>query len=208
MPFPPCEALKIATFQNALWELGTRWAVDAVRPRIPSQVLDAWDALIEAWVASPEHPLLVRKFQANRGSILKERSGRELIPTDNSPAQWVFAVAYEGYCPSLDDVIPLLIAGKLPIAMALGREERQLAKYVGVRGRCPSTSDAGWKLAHISPVGLSERGSPDAFELVRLKQHFRLLMSPRNMLVVPKEWAGLAEVADFIAGFQAGIIAS
>lgn len=27
-------------------------------------------------------------------------------------------------------------------------------------------------------------------------------MSPRNMLVVPAEWAGLAEVPEFLAGFQ------
>ena len=203
MGFPHCHPSTASSFQAALRDLGERWAAEPARPRIREEMLSAWDALLEAWIAVRELPLLVRKFRGNRGLPLVGRGGRTLIPTDNSPAQWAYSVAYDGFCPRPDEVIPLLESGRLPVAMAMGADERRAATFTGFRAKCPSTSEAGWKLAHIRPVGLSERGSPEIMPASRIEEHFRLLMSPRNMLVVPADWAGLAEVPQFIAGFQA-----
>src|SRR5579863_6499390 len=69
------------------------WAQDPGRPRPTPQVSQHWDSLIAAWAEDGSLPLYVRKAGESRGSVMVHRSGRRLIPTDNSPAQWAFARA-------------------------------------------------------------------------------------------------------------------
>lgn len=205
MSFPECSADISPATRQALYELGVKWANDPARPAISSDVLNAWDRLIEGWIAEPRFPLLVRKHRNNRGARIQGASGRTLIPTDNSPAQWAFAVAHSGTCPKLDEITQLLERGELPIAMILKKEERSLATYKGVRGDCLGTSEAGWKLAHIEGVALGGRGSVESYPASTIEAHFRRFMSPANMLVVPAEWSGLAEVSAFVKGYCSAI---
>lgn len=200
---PLCAVDASPEIRNALFDLGRRWAVDPTQPSIKEATLRKWDELLEVWISSRELPLLVRKARQNRGTAIRTASGRIVIPTDNSPAQWAFAVAYDGICPRISEVLDLLGSGGIPIAMALSAgAERDGATYRGLRGRCPGTAEGGWKLAHIEPVALGGRGPLSEYDRPILERHFRLLMSPRNMLVVPAAWSGLAEVDDFLEGFR------
>ena len=204
MTLPRCTAEGSPTIRQALYDLGLGWAADPARPVLTARIVRTWDRLLDAWIADESLPLLIRKFRHNRGSMIRTAFGRTVVPTDNSPAQWAFAVAYQGECPKLSDVATLLRNGRIPIAMALSSgAEKNGAVYRGLRGRCPGTAEAGWKLAHITPVGLRGRGPLDGYGREALEQHFRLLMSPANMFVVPAAWAGLSEVDEFLAGFRA-----
>lgn len=201
MSFPECSSSISPATRQAIYELGVKWANDPSRPRIPPAALTAWGGLIEDWIAERSLPLLVRKHRNNRGARIQGAGGRVLVPTDNSPAQWAFAVAHSGICPKVLEITGLLERGELPIAMILKTEERPGATYKGVRGKCPGTSDAGWKLAHIEGVALGGRGGIESYPLAVIEDHFRRFMSPANMLVVPAEWSGLAEVDAFVNGY-------
>ncbi len=97
-----------SALRQAIYELGAKWAVNPARPRIAASTLQAWNELLAAWVRDGRLPLLVRKFRSDRGSLIAGAAGRMLIPTDNSPAQWAFAVAHSGHCPRVEDVLWLL----------------------------------------------------------------------------------------------------
>lgn len=203
MPLPACAPDLSPAIREGLLQLGRNWAADPDRPRIPQRTLDEWAALLEAWIARFDLPLLVRKHRQNRGSLIESVTGRRLVPADNSPAQWAFAVAHDGYCPSLDEVPDLLTTGRLPVAMALGGgSEKASAVFRGLLGRCPNTGAAGWKLAHLESVGLGGRGEIAGYGPEAIERHFRLFLSPSNMFVVPAEWGGLAEVDEFLKGFR------
>jgi len=206
MSFPECSANISPVTRQAIYELGIKWASDPARPRISPAALNAWGGLIEGWIAEPRLPLLVRKHRNNRGALIQGVGGRILVPTDNSPAQWAFAVAHSGICPKVHEINGLLERGELPIAMILKTEERSAATCKGVRGNCLGTSDAGWKLAHIEGVALGGRGGIESYPLAVIEDHFRRFMSPANMLVVPAEWSGLAEVEAFVKGYCSSLV--
>ena len=204
MPLPACADLQTPALRQAILELGQAWAAESGRPRIPDATLLQWDRLLDAWIEDRALPLLIRKARGDRGATQRSAGGRPVVPVDNSPAQWAFAIAYDGICPKPTEIAGMLQAGEIPIAMALSRGEQATAVYRGLRGRCPSTNDAGWKLAHLEDVALRGRGALAGYADGLLEGHFRRLMSPRNMFVVPLGWAGLAEVPEFIEGFRAG----
>lgn len=101
------------------------WMQSPMRPHPAPEVLARWDALLSQWIEEPTISLLIRKYNDNRGHALHHSYGRILVPADNSPAQWVFALALNGYCPSLEQLSLQLTTGELPVAMALGTKERE-----------------------------------------------------------------------------------
>ena len=204
MPLPACAATQSPAMRAAIFELGRAWAADPARPFIEQGTLRRWDELLDAWLADRSLPLLVRKARGDRGARQRSSTGRLVVAVDNSPAQWAFAVAFDRLCPTPGEIDGMLRDGRIPVAMAFTREERVGAIYQGLRGACPSTNGAGWKLAHLEDVALGGRGGLSTYGDAALEAHFRRLMSPRNMFVVPLDWAGLAEVTDFVAGFRAG----
>ena len=201
MSFPECKPEYSHKTLEVMFDLGLQWAKDPNRPKISRAVLATWTNLIDAWAEADDLPLLVRKQQKNRGSLITGAEGRILIPTDNSPAQWAFAYAHSGLCPNLSQITSMLDRGEIPVAMILNKDERDRAKYTGVRRSCLGTSANGWKLAHIKAIGLGGRGGIHTSIPSTVVDHFKLFMSPENMLVVPAKLSGLAEVEDFIKGF-------
>lgn len=182
-------------------ELSEAWLRSDLRPKFEIRVARDWDELIRDWVSDDTMPLYIRKGQAQRGSLIKHESGRTLIPTDNSVAQWCFALAYEGTVPSLQDIRARQKADGVPIAHALKRAERKLAKYHCTIGRAlkPSLNDCGWKVCHIKCVGiLPQRTQIEEIPIDCLKEHFVRLLSPSNMFLVPKAWAGIGELPEMI----------
>jgi len=124
-----------------------------------------------------------------------------LIPTDNSVAQWCFALAYEGTVPSLQDIDERRGADKIPIAYALKRTEREQAKYKCTIGKVlkPSINDCGWRACHIKHVGILPKRTPiPEISIDCLKEHFVRFLSPSNIFLVPKAWAGLGELPEML----------
>lgn len=156
-----------------------------------------WNRLIDGWSVDLSLPLYVRKSANHRGSVISHPSGRRIVPTDNSPAQWAFAQAVLGKQPSLEDIRRLIEADQVPVAMALKAKERATARYSCTLGDDVSPNAFGWKVAHVDSVGLTSRTSLLNHAEHTLRTHFRKLMAPRNMFAIPLRYAGLGELPEF-----------
>ncbi len=193
-----------------LRRLSERWlsAPPDVRPRPTPAALEYFDGLVTAWANDPEMPLLVRKSGHPRGLRTTGPEGRAVIAVDNSPAQWIYALALVDRRPSIAEIAADLTAGASWLTKMLTAAESQALRVQrgGVTTRSVFTpgdlNKAGWKLAHISAVGLNRRGPLDGFEADQLRKHHRLLLSPSNMFLVPKELAGLGEVPQMCTAFS------
>jgi hypothetical protein len=158
--------------------------------------------LLDEWIASPDMPMFVRKARDNRGHILRHNSGRSIVPTDNGPAHWSMTLALGAVMPSLSDVRAILERDEIPVAMAFKRSEKDGAKFRCTRAMIDGPNAAGWKVAHIEDVGLGYTGPLDQIAIADLAAHFVRFLSPANMFLVPKEYAGVAECPEFIRVFQ------
>jgi hypothetical protein len=177
---------------------GRAWAASPIRPRPTASTLAKWEKLIDAWSQADDMPLFIRKHSNNRGSAVFHSSGRLLVPTDNSPAHWAYVVASSGECPSLDDIRSMLVTDSIPVVMIQKGVEKPLAKYHCFLRKQFNVNLFGWKLAHVKAVGLNTRVPLAELSIERLLAHFRSLISPANMFVVPLAWSGLAEVQSVI----------
>jgi len=92
-----------AAIDAELHRLAALWAARPMRPRLKPRIAPRWDALILAWSANEQLPLLIRKSKTGvaRGEVILHQSGRELVPTENSPASWSLMMAYAGEVPTL-----------------------------------------------------------------------------------------------------------
>lgn len=179
-------------------QFGKLWAVSPHRPKITPAVQKHWKQLLDEWVDNLELPLFVRKSSFNRGTVIPHTTGREIVPCDNSPAHWAFVMAYIGECPSLKDIQSQLLSDSIPVMMIQSRVERPLAKYHCSLSRSFNVNEYGWKLAHIEPVGMRKRTAVAETPIDTIESHFRSLLSPSNMFVVPKAWGGIAEARSVI----------
>ena len=160
--------------------------------------------MLDHWVEDPEMPLLIRKG-GMRGSVLSHSSGRIVVPTDNSPANWCFSTALQGRCPTLAETFMSLEAGHLPVAMMLKREEAASARYRGTlcaRMEPPNLNRFGWKVCHLEGLGLNDSRSLVELPLETLKEHLRKFLHPRNMFLVPLRYSGVGELPEFLAVFR------
>lgn len=190
MTLPTCPGLLPQDLVGPLRQLAVAWAASPARPEPTSAVLDQWDKLIAAWAADESLPLFARKFKNNRGAYFAHVSGRVVVPTDNTPAHRAYAQALRGVCPTLADVYRSIESNDIPVAMIVSRAERQLATLTGARTRSENLNAAGRKLAHIKPIGLRRAVALADVPIERLREHFRLFLSPSNMFVVPWRWPG------------------
>src|SRR5262249_20583255 len=126
--------------------------------------------------------------------------------TDNAPANWSLSCALHGRTPTTTEIRDGLEAGRIPVAFALSAAERGVARYKGtqrLKMEPPNLNTLGWKVCHVVDIGMNERAPVADLPFERLAKHFRLFMHPRNMFVVPKEHAGIAESSVFQAVFGA-----
>jgi hypothetical protein len=159
--------------------------------------MEKWDRTIDTWAEMDDMPLLIRKRKDNAGSVIIHTTRRQLIPVDNSPAQWVFSMVYNEIDIDIEFIKKLLSEDRLPVSFAPAKKEMERAKYKCTLGKI-DLNQRGWKLAHINPVGLKTRRPLENIPIDILKEHFRKLMSPSNMFLVPKKWSGLAEFPEMI----------
>ena len=188
--------------------LAELWAQNPERPRPAQHVCQQWDSLVADWAADQSLPLYIRKVNNNRGSVVIHASGRSLVPTDNSPAQWAFALAVLGGTPALEDIRKASVGDRIPVAMILKAAERAAAQYKCTLNSVVNPNSFGWKVAHIDGVGLGNRTNVSEVSVPTLQEHFRKFMNPRNMFVIPLKYAGLAELPEFCHALGAFIKSS
>ena len=186
---------------SAVCDFASAWAASSLRPRVGLAIRRHWQALLHAWVQDDSLPLLIRRPSAGRGLVLAHSSGRSLVPTDNSPANWSLSLALSGTCPTLDDVRADFSADAIPVAMMFHKKEKLSARFRCTRAKVAQLNALGWKVAHIEDVGLG-RGALETVEFDRLAQHFLRFLSPSNMFVVPLKWAGIAELPEVAAAMR------
>jgi hypothetical protein len=195
--FPAAPSELPPSMSRLLVQLAEFWAQDPWRPRPSPVVLQHWDDLVAVWANEKSLPLYIRKNENNRGSTIAHRSGRHLVATDNSPAQWAFALAVCGVIPCIEQIREAVEQDKIPVAMIFKGVEKASARYRCSPGGSISPNSAGWKVCHVENIGLVKRGSLRDTPEDLLRRHFRLFMSPSNMFVVPLKYSGLGEIPEF-----------
>jgi hypothetical protein len=201
MPQAPIDTPR--SIRDGLIRAAAAWFDDPIRPCVQESVLDQWTELLKTWSATGSLPLLIRKARDNRGHALQHaHSGRILVPTDNSPAHWSMALALCGICPTVDEVTSMFDKDRVPVAMVIKASEKLGAKYRCTRQSTPGPNQMGWKVAHIDDVGLGYTDAVTSVELCELQEHFVRFLSPSNMFLVPKAYAGIAETPDFVDAFR------
>jgi len=195
-----------AELTEALRNVATIWIQSSARPRIREDILDAWDTLLLDWIHDKSLPLVMRTAKAPPGSIVTHDTGREIIPSDNSPASWALTLAERGATPRKAEIQQSLQADSIPFALAIKAANKPVTKYqCNLAKIWDNPNVRRWKVAHIFPVGTRLRHSIAQFPLRELHIHFLRLMSPRNMYVVPKTCAGLSEIEPVNEVFQAAV---
>jgi len=204
MPVPRCPKKPPARIGDAIRKLGRLWATSEESPYIEPATKTAWNSLLREWSDDSSIPLLVRRNSTVCGSLVGHISGRKVVPSDDSPAQWACGLAFCGKVPTLREIRDGFAKDAIPGGFAhkvrqKGRHDRHdtLGSHSIIR--------AGWKLCHIRPVVLGTCSSLQQANITDLKEAFFRFLSPSNYFLLPKKWAGIGETADFIAGFLEGI---
>ncbi|MGA8153500.1 MAG: hypothetical protein WB952_21290 [Terriglobales bacterium] len=178
-------------------ELGRLWASSALRPGLTSETKKHWDSLIRAW-ADSDLPLVVRRSSSVRGGEVIHISGRRIVSSDNSPAQWVFSRAFAGCAYSLSEIEQLLERDQIPFTMVAKVCDKAQMRFKCTLASADNVNKFGWKLCHIEPVGLKTKGRLEDMEIQDLTRQFCRLLKPSNHFLVPLDWAGLGEMPEVI----------
>lgn len=183
----------------ALRRLASNWRESPRRPSISGHDALAWHSVVQEWVQDRTLPLLVRRPRYGRGREITHSCGRVLVPTDDTPAMYLLSLAMEQRRPSCESLAAALRNGRFPVALSLTDEERRNARYTGTAQTmdAPNLNELGYSVCHITHVGLRRVPLEERTE-VELVAHSLLLLSPVNMFVVPKEYAGLGELPEFV----------
>lgn len=171
----------------------------------PRESLDYWHSTVYEWKNTKDLPLYIRKFNASfpRGYEATHSSGRRIISTDNSPAQWICSCVFNNTRYSVDDIRKLIESDKIPIAMILPKKDLEKATYKHTLANLEDDPiKKGWKIAHIDAIGLKSRAKLTEMPIEKLEEHFVRFLDPQNTFLFPNEYAGLAEVAEFINVFS------
>lgn len=203
---PKCDRDVDELLASRLFEVGKLWLESPLRPQPSVGVVHQWTELIDEWVATSRLPLLVRKTVRgiDKGAVVWHQSGRKLVFCDNSPAQWVFTKAMRGECPSLGEVVQLIEADQIPICMIERKIPTGKPEFRCALSKLPhsSVNEMGWKLAHVESVGLGARTPLHTLQIQKIFDHFRRLMLPSNMFLVPLSSAGFAETEGALRAFR------
>lgn len=194
---PPCPKDLPEDIAQIIRQLGKQWKLAAINPKINPETVRKWDNLVDAWLSTTDIPIIVRK-RVERGREKEHiTTGRKIIISDNSPAQWVcHRVLLDDDVPTLDEIRDLLKNDKLPLSFAVKKAEKD-AKYRRTLGK-DSINKYGWRLCHIEPVGLNTKKDISQIDIEILNEKFLNLMKPSNFFLLPKKWGGLGESKEFI----------
>ena len=85
---------------DPLSRLGRPWAESPNRPRPKRAVLRLWDEMLDEWIANLSLPLIIRDSRRREQRALSF-DGREVVFSDNSPANRSFGLALAGEAPDI-----------------------------------------------------------------------------------------------------------
>lgn len=205
---PPCPSPLPDHMTAAMRALAVDWRDSALRPAPSDATIDAWRALLDAWIARPDLPLLVRRHDRNRGHLIQHVTGRYLVPVDNTPAHWALRQALVGASPSIDEIVEAFAGDGVPVAMAMSATEASQARYTKKSKVDRELNSMGWKVCHARGIGIRTPGPIAEMPIATLIEHFRSFLDPGNMFLVPKVWAGFGELPEVLAvfaGLDAGV---
>jgi len=180
-----------------LREVGEAWATSDARPRVSSEIREKWDCLLDAWAAS-DLPIAIRKSGGVRGQVRTHITGRKLIVSDNSPAQWAFSRAFSGDVYSIEEISKQLQQNEIPFCYAIKKAEKDQITYSCALQPQDNVNKIKWKLCHIKDIGLNTPVPIERVSIELLLTHFILLVKPSNHFLVPLRWAGLGEIPEVI----------
>lgn len=194
---PKCSEKLPDDISQMIRELGKQWKQSAINHIIKQEIINKWDNLIDEWFNTSDISIIVRKSGGKRGDEITHKTGRKIIISDNSPAQWVCYKALQGIVPTLDDIQEYLGKDEIPISFATKTAEKDSLKY-----KCTlknySINKHGWKLSHKKGVGLKSKKDISDIDMDKLKESFLNLMKPSNFFIVPLKWGSLGELPEFI----------
>ncbi|MDB6031972.1 MAG: hypothetical protein JWM16_2310 [Verrucomicrobiales bacterium] len=198
---PRCPKELPANILAAVEVLAKSYLQSFIRPKLTVDVLNHWDSLVDCW-ADSDLPLFIRKQSLDIGMILNHaESSRKLAPCDNSPAHWAVITAFaRGTQVTLQDIRTAIDAHEIPVTMAMSNAEIQSSAMKGVLAKCRGVNagEYGWKVDHIQEIGLRQRRRVQELPIENLKHHFKLLMKPSNMVLVPSQLKGLGDLPGFL----------
>jgi hypothetical protein len=198
---PQCPEKLSSSLTKAIYDLGCKWAKSNDRPRIDTTISEQWNKLLADWQDNENLPLFIRKSSHARGSVVPhKKTGRKIVITDNSPAQWACSLALKGSAPNIDKISNWIEKDEIPIAFAHKKNEITKREKHCTLGK-HTVNKAGWKLCHIQAVGLNVSTPIEDIDVETLKKQFALLLMPSNYFLIPKQWGGMGEVDEFIRGF-------
>jgi hypothetical protein len=197
-PLPSCPNPLPRDIDREMKRLASLWAKHSARPRLDRAVAKHWDQLIESWIDNPRLPLLIRKKETGiaRGQVIRHKSGRKLVLTDNSSASWSCMLAFAKQKPLLKDIQGYLKRDEIPVAMVTDRAMAQ-SLYKCARSRALNPGILGWKVCHRQRVALRGKGTVKQRNIADLQSHFRQFLAPSNMFLVPLRLGGLGELPHF-----------
>lgn len=194
---PECSEKLPDEISQTIRELGKQWKQSATNHIIKQEIINKWDNLIEEWVNVSEIPIIVRKSREIRGSVITHKTGRIIIISDNSIAQWVCYKAMQEIVPTLEDIKKFLDEDQIPMSFAIRKAEKDRVKYKRTLKNY-SINKHGWKLCHKKKVGLNTTNDISDIDMDIIKERFLNLMKPSNFFVLPIKWGGLGELQEFI----------
>jgi hypothetical protein len=184
-----------ANITEKIKELGTEW--NKSRPKFDPKIERDWDEVIDKWATESDMPLIIRKSSGARGSEVVHSSGRRIIISDNSPAQWVCYLALNGEVKSVSEIKQALLDDKVPISFAIKKEDKSKIIYRQTLSKY-SINKLGWKLCHKDRVGIGNNEDPKTMNIDDVIDRFKNLMKPSNFFLIPLELGGLGELDEFI----------
>ena len=184
-----------ADITEMIKELGRKW--NELRPKFDPKIESDWDEVIDKWATESDMPLIIRKSSGARGSEVVHSSGRRIIISDNSPAQWVCYLAMSGEVKSVSEIRQALLDDKVPISFAIKKEDKSKIAYRQTL-KDYSINKLGWKLCHKDPVGIGNNEDPKTMNIDTVIDLFKKLMKPSNFFLIPKKLGGLGELEEFI----------
>ena len=134
--FPKCSEKLPNDVTQTIKQLGKLWYASPLRPRISTKTIKKWNELLKSWLIAQDIPIIIRKSGGMRGGVIRHKSsGREIIISDNSPAQWVCYLVLQNIVPTLNDIRSYLRNDKLPISFAIKKSEKDKIKYKCTLGK-------------------------------------------------------------------------
>lgn len=177
-------------------EIGEIWKNSPYNPQIAPEIMDKWEKVTLEWIADKSMPLIARKKTKSqgRGQLIHHPSGRDIIISDNTFPDWMYSNILRGKTYELSELKSLLDRDELPIAFSFEKWEKAEAKYT----KTFSENLKYWKVCHIEAVGFNSRKSITEIPIGDIELHFKKLVNPKNIFLLPKKLGPLGEIQEFI----------